>query len=665
MAYDGIDLKNIVQLCEDNVRHLDTQARKWRQVEDGTFDYASLIPDELYSGGTETPLIERRKGLRADVEIVQSLVGWPARITVDFPKAGPEATRKEDEMEAYFAYSSHMCDPRGELKFNLHNYQVLWPYTGIWQSVVPYTPPKKRRGESDKDYEYRIKAYDKKYWRYAWDVPIPSHVSFISRKGTATTACISEELPVLDFMELYAEREHEDGYDGNPLNLYIDQYDWLRATDGTAPSRDNSNEWFQGNKKIKRTLVCNGSEIYHCIDFPGSKGREFKKHIEVPNTFGRCSFSLVYGTYRPGGEVEYAPLIAEIAEAYHNVTLNQSLYKTMLANDKWLTALPESVASDISRQISGMELDDPSMVKLLDQYQVKVLPGHSNPVMGQPTNASNLPEKWWDSIRMAEDQLAQVRAPILALRPDEVTQRNAPATSVLAAQQEGTRPWRRATTSWNTAVSECFLGQAHDMVYGLNPHVGNVDEKATDNHRDYMGKPSSDAVQFLAGDYSGKSNYQPASRIEKGSSHKLTPEAFKELLDDGSVKVEPIEETDASRAANVSLVKDLLNNVPPLATPQDVWEAEGETDITGKTKKLNAYIMAQHLFPKQENMIWVQWLEKVAAREGRSVPEMAALVGAMPPMAGNGDNTPNSKPMMNTQSMTPPPGPTPPAQGAV
>lgn len=674
MAYDSIDIQHIIRQAEEHTRIHDEDAQKWREVEADTFDYGALIPKELYNGdsGTGEPLVIRRAGLQNDTDIIQSVVGWPARISVDLPKAGIEASRKEDELEAYFAYSSHMCDPRGEKKSSVHAYQTLWPYTGIWQHAVPYDPPKKRRDESTKDYEYRKQAYDKKYWRYAWEVPIPDHLSFLARGGDATLACLWEDIPVIDFMQDYAELDDED--DLTPLTLFTTQFPWLRASDGTAPERNNETKWFS-SAKIRRWMVCDGTNIYHQVEMGGTqptrdtRTRKYSRTVGdmheamtcVPNTFGRCSFVLIHSRYRPGNTYAHRSLISGIAPAYYNVTMMQSLYATMQANDRWLTTLPQDVAQSL---VLADAQADPGAESAIAKYQSEIVSGMANPLLGTPTNANALPQQWWELVQHLEAQLTQARAPIISLLPNEVTQRNAPAASVLAAQQQGMRPWERPTTSWCTGVQTLFEMQAHDVVYGLNGHLANVGESRTHN-RDMRGEQNRDYVDFLAGDYTGKASYQPSSRIPKGKPYKLSPEQFNEFLTDGKVTVEPMADTDATRAARSQEARDKLNNIPPLATPEDVWIAEGETDVTGKAKRLNDYIYYQQKVPYLDNYISQLYLETEAARTGRDIGELAIMFGMGGPTAVNGDNMPKSKPMLNSTSVAPPPSPMPREPGVV
>jgi hypothetical protein len=133
-------------------------------------------------------------------------------------------------------------------------------------------------------------------------------------------------------------------------------------------------------------------------------------------------------------------------------------------------------------------------------------------------------------------------------------------------------------------------------------------------------------------------------------------------LDDGSIKVEHIADTDATRSARAELQMALMNNDPPLATPKDVWEAEGILDTSAKSREINEYIMYQHMTAKVENVAWLKWAEKVAAREGRNPAEVLMLAGGPPQMAGNGDNI-SAPAGMNVQSVAPPAGPTPNAGG--
>jgi hypothetical protein len=283
------------------------------------------------------------------------------------------------------------------------------------------------------------------------------------------------------------------------------------------------------------------------------------------------------------------------------------------------------------------------------------------PTLGTPVHATNLPAQWSENIERMEAQLAQARSVITVLTPDSVTQRNAPTSNVLAAQQQGLRPWEKPTTSWTTGFETLFNMQAHDGVYGMNPHLANVGV-SKDNNVNYKGAKDDHFVEFLAGDYTGKAAYQPASRVPKGKGYKMTPERFKEYLDDGSIKVEHIADTDATRSARAELQMALMNNDPPLATPKDVWEAEGILDTSAKSREINEYIMYQHMTAKVENVAWLKWAEKVAAREGRNPAEVLMLAGGPPQMAGNGDNI-SAPAGMNVQSVAPPAGPTPNAGG--
>lgn len=658
MPYDSIDIKEIVRQAEDNVRGYDDDALRWRQVEDGSFDYGSLIPDELYKheSGTQAPVVVQRPGLEDDRKIIESIVGWPVRITVDLGKMGPEAGSREDQLEGFWAYSTFMCDPKADKKQRVHHHQALWPYSGIWQSIVPYDPPKKLRTETTKDYEYRLEGWKKSYWRYKWNVPTPNTISFLDIEGDVSLACMYEDIPVIDFMEMYAELEDED--DTSPLTLYSQQFPWLRASDGTSPERDNETVWFKG-KHIRHWLVDNGHEIYHQVEAGGLTNSAGKRAgygdfhpacDEQLNTFGRPSFVLIHSTYRSAG-VKFSPLIASLARGYYNVTMMQSLYYTMQANDRWLTTLPTDVAMAIARQAEM----DPTNVKLMDQYKTQIMAGSVNPMMGQPTNANGLPAQWSENIDRMEAQLERVRAPITLLNPSEITQRNAPATTVLAAQQQGLRPWEKPTTSATTGFETLLTMQAHDIVYGLNAHLANVGESKTHNRGFRDGEKS---MPFIAGDYV-KSSYQPAAKITKGHGYDLSPEAFKEFLDSGRVTVEPIADTDATRAAKQQMAMALYNNDPRLATIDDVLAAGGETDLTRRKAELNADRIYQEKVPMLDNLATMQFLEREAARTGRNIGEMAVFLGMPRQMGGNGDNFNAQTNAINTTRVSPPAGPMP------
>ena len=616
------EVKSLIDAMERNVRILDEPEQEWHQVEDGSYNYAKHIPPELYN---DEPVIQQMRMLTLDAIAMQAAISWPLKIKVDFPKAGPQAQSDADTAEVFFGHCIERMDPRHEKKQYLHWGQIHSRFGALWPSVVAKNPPKQKKGESDKVYQLRRDSWESGYWRWAMDVLNPKTVSFLDRDGEITACGLYEEIPVLDFLQLYHKgKDGESVEDLHPLRILDTEFPYLRATDGSSPSRGGTDltNWI-GGKKVKRWLIDDGQHICHYVEGPGYSDAMpvYRDVVEpVKNTFGRPSLILFTGLYRPHREMRYRyeAFYGYLAKAERDLNITTSLIWTLVANRKWAQPLP----AEMRQQVAANP-------KLVDSFPVKHRDKDGRPMvpvtMGNLQDVSNLvPSEIWQLYERQTLNYDKLRSWLDLLSPSPETMEKATAAVVLYGTQAGLRPVEGPQASATTGYETLFRMIAHDFIHGLNPHY---DTNGPSKEHDQ-------SIEFAAtgGEWSN-------AKAEKGKKYEIGAQLMARFPDEGSVSCEPVAKTDAQKTALVQHEMTLLAHDPPLTTPDRVLEAKGVTDLSEEKAQIDAYILFQAAAPRLHNMFMGNVLKRIAAREGRDEMALAAMaggpIGVAPPMNGN------------------------------
>lgn len=630
------ELQELITEMEHHVQDLEEPRKYTRAVEDGTFDYLPEIPDELATSRTGPKAASNGKvtfdmrNLTKDFSQLSAAVSWPYRIAVDFPRGGPRSQRDSDDLEVLWGHSLIRADPDGSTKQTLHDDSIADTFGALWPYVVDTPKCVQRRGESSAVYERRKQMTEAMHWRWMFKALPPSTVSFLDHDGRPTCAGVRMKMPAIDMMNLYhEEKEGESQEDRSPwVMINSPEFAYLRLGMGYNPEQDSQASLTR--KSVTLYVVNDGKHECHYLDLSeagnGQKGYHEVKSYD--NTLGEVPLILFTGHVRRHNDMKtrYEGLGSPYAKAMHDINLQWSLIWTMIANRRWVAPLgPEwSDRIDIS--------------KLWDGGKLEFKQGHMPTTPSELQDVSNaVPPEVWKALEGAMKVYDDLRAPLSLLTPSPDTLEKAGVGSILWGSQAGLQPFGPTIKAGTSGMERMFKMFAHDGIYGLNPHMLTVGE--SERHDKHL-------------EFAATGAEWSRSAVKKGQKLKISPSLLQDFLESGVISVEAVPDTDATRAARAKQAMEELMAPRPTATIEDVLEAKGEHDVTGKLEKLATDQRYQLTAPMRINMYTMDAIREIALRDERDEQALMALVmpnvqvddgtgqGGKPPSSGFTYNQP-------------------------
>ena len=621
------EIKELVHEAREGLQKLDTIEDFWHRVEAGAYDYASKVPKDLGDA-----VVVKRRGVTEQAALMESVISWPLRVSVDLAKEGPKAESEADDIETFLAHCLLRGDPSDTGKSRLRYDMVHSRFGAMWVAVVPKNRPPRNKGESEKAYQIRVDQWEQQYWRWRFETLNPRTVGFLERNGLVTMAVVEEEIGVIDLASYY-----ENEKDQHPLELLQEKLPNLRAMDGTSP--EDGENWLKS--KVKRCIVDDGGRIYHYIEQPNSTdGQEYREATEsFPNTLGRPSLIVFHGTYRPHAppEERHEAMMAPMVEIEHRLTMFESIAMTVAGNPRFAEEMPPDISAQLLNLIaSGVDAKTFASASLdaKDEQGRRVVTALKGTLKDASTKLGPEFQLAYDA---ALKQWDDARQSLMMLNPAPDTIEQGTAASIYAAIEAGMRRFEKQQSTIVGGYTAALNMIAHDIVYGQNPHLNTSGPDA------YLDK----AIEFRT---VGKELRRTGRAVEAGKKMTISPKVFAQFPEPGRINVEIVAASQAQRAAAVQLALEMEQR--GFATPADVLEASGEEDVSGKLIELAAWQNAKLLSPGYTKMAMIDAIRRLAIREGRDeamlqmlfTPEFGGGGGGGPPktVSGSSYSAPNT-----------------------
>ncbi|OGT54336.1 MAG: hypothetical protein A3E01_15335 [Gammaproteobacteria bacterium RIFCSPHIGHO2_12_FULL_63_22] len=649
------DIRGEVTKARQYMQRLDKPERDSHEIETGAYKYEEHVPKQL---GKAVVRRGRRSSIKA-LELI-SAINWPLRPDIRLPSKGARADDLNDRLEGWFANIIKRIDPRGAKKMMVHNGQVRDRAAWVWVSVSEYERPafkrpKREGGEERAAYDMRCAdaetAHDEhcrdeesRYNPYRMELLPSDAVGILPRDGDISFACVEMEMDVLEI----ARRFGGGGKDTAPLEVLGKRFDWLRARDGKGVDGLGDQRYL--DSKLTVYMADDGVNIYCYVEQPASESGEKYKELEVyPNTFGRPSLVPFYGIRRDGlpPEQAYEGLLWPFTECERNWNITHTLILTMAANRRWVQPPPKEglgIRSGLPASQDAKSAESTDTRKRTAEGEV-VVPA----VDAELQDVSNkVDEALLATLEDIQNEWAMLSSPLTLLNPNPDQIEKGTAAVVLYGTGAGLRVFQPTIDSTTSGYATMFRMFANHQVVARNPHLRNGENSDLDR-----------PVRFsYLGTEDLKNPHGAGEEVE------IPPSAFKDLLSSpDSIRVNPVATTEQQRMLAMRNQAELMAMDPPLATPEDVFEAGGYNNVSEKMGKIRLYQMQQLNARALLNASVKSIARRIALRQGRDenlmllmfAPEQPAGAGG-PAQMGQG----SSGGRVNTGfTYNPPPSPTP------
>lgn len=574
---------------------IDAKEKWWHEVEDGTFDYASVMPAVL-----GPPVIAKRRTLTQKVALLESVLGWPYRIMIDLGDDRPTAKAQEDLLEVFFRETERMADPNGSQMEAARNHIVTSRYGAVWVTVIPRETMTQGEHESKEVYDKRCQAYEASYSRYHMEAINPAVCGEVTRGGRMQLAVIEEKVPIINCLQPWSEDEQE----LKPHQILTMRWpNGVKSSDGVPIDEHTLHSSY-----VTRIVIDDGEWIQTYIDIGVQQHNRSRYHAEPEpfrNTFGRPSLLLAYGTNRPHRQkkTKYEALIAPHVEVEYRLTLMESIALTVAANPRFVNEVPPEVSKDINRLIS--EGIDPKLLQQDLTEEVTTRDGRRRrrvpAIRGTMKDVST---KLGDEFMLVYNGLLRqeekAEAALMMLNPSPDVIEKGTAASIFAGIEASMRTLEKPVKSLEVLRKTFFEMVAHDVVYGLNPHL--MVSGASKQH-----------------DVPVKFRVRKGAAKVKAGDRSIDPDVFTNFPKPGEISTEIIPGGETQKAARVQMAMSLVD--AGYESPDAVFEARGIQNVTQKLIEVAASNNAAMLGPGNAKLAYIDMLRFIALREGRD-PEL-------------------------------------------
>ena len=599
----------IRQLVEDVRQQFDglTKAEtKWMAVEDNSYDFASEIPVSLgdpvvIGGGISTQLCE---------QIIAAITN-PRRPNVHIPRSGPQAEKDEDELEAFFAHNFQRMDPRGDIDGGISDGMTRRRFATVLLKVNKRKPPKQGKKEPVEAFKRREEMYNRTYWRWGMELLDPESVAFLAEGVNITVAVIALKKKVIDFIAEFGEQK---GEDANSLEIWQEQFPWVKASDGSAYDSDVADAFdgWSTSKTVDYFVVDDGNTIRVLIESTAVSGdrngrgqyvsagsKQFRDAVDpYENTLGRPSVVMFNGRHRPHAPIarRFEGLAWPIFRAERDIILTESIIATMGANRRWIEPPGEPTlgSTDTGGDIDFTTKDGKAGVPQTAAEWQDV----SNVVV----------EAWTQILERQYNRLDRITANLQLMVPTPEMVEKSTAASITFGAEAAHKPLSRANRSISTGYQQICEMVAHDIVYGMNKHL------VTHGPKDGNDR----AVEFTA-----MGSEATRKALKKGDTFNIAPEKF--LPGAFEVRMEIVPASKAQQQADTMLELALLDRPQPLSTPDRVLEAQGEPNVSQRLEELAEQQRWQLLGPFLTNGAMRDALDELAMQEQRDREQVYML----------------------------------------